>query len=68
MKKIWRIPVTWEVFGEVGIEANSLEEAVGIFKKAEDEIPLPSESFYVDGSFRLTTENLDEIKVITGEV
>ncbi len=49
------------------MEANSLEEAVEIFKKTEGEIPFPSENFYVDGSFRLTTENLDEIKVITEE-
>lgn len=40
------------------IEANSLEEAVEIFKEKMDEVPLPSESYYVDGSFRLTSQLL----------
>lgn len=65
MKKTWKIPVTWEVCGEVDIEANSLEEAVEIFKEKMDEVPLPSESYYVDGSFKLTTDNIEEIKVMT---
>lgn len=65
MKKTWKIPVTWEVCGEVDIEANSLEEAVEIFKEKSDEIPLPEQSFYVDDSFKLTTDNIEEIKVMT---
>ena len=46
MKKTWKVPVTWEVCGEVDIEANSLEEAVEIFKEKSDEISLPEQSFY----------------------
>lgn len=65
MKKTWKIPVTWEVCGEVDIEANSLEEAVEIFKEKSDEISLPEQSFYVDDSFKLTTDNIEEIKVMT---
>lgn len=65
MKKTWKIPVTWEVCGEVDIEANSLEEAVEIFKEKMDEISLPEQSFYVDDSFKLTTDNIEEIKVMT---
>lgn len=67
MKKTWKIPVTWEVCGEVDIEANSLEEAVEIFKEKMDEMPLPSESYYVDGSFRLTSENLEELRSMVKE-
>lgn len=67
MKKTWKIPVTWEVCGEVDIEANSLEEAVEIFKEKMDEVPLPSESYYVDGSFRLTSENLEELRSMVKE-
>lgn len=65
MKKTWKVPVTWEVCGEVDIEANSLEEAVEIFKEKSDEISLPEQSFYVDDSFKLTTDNIEEIKVMT---
>jgi len=67
MKKTWKVPVTWEVCGEVDIEANSLEEAVEIFKEKMDEVPLPSESYYVDGSFRLTSENLEELRSMVKE-
>lgn len=65
MKKTWKVPITWEVCGEVDIEANSLEEAVEIFKEKSDEISLPEQSFYVDDSFKLTTDNIEEIKVMT---
>lgn len=49
--KTYKISCTWEVFGEVEIDANSLEEAC---HKAEsdNDIPLP-EANYVDGSFRI---------------
>ena len=67
MKKTWKVPVTWEVCGEVDIEANSLEEAVEIFKEKMDEVPLPSESYYIDGSFRLTSENLEELRSMVKE-
>ena len=39
--KTWKIPVTWEVFGTVEIEAESLDEAMQIFDETEDEISLP---------------------------
>lgn len=61
-KQIWRIPVTWEVYGEVEIEADSLEEALAIVVKDEEDMGLPTESFYVDGSFRATSEDLDEVR------
>lgn len=50
-KKIFKIPVEWAVFGVVEIEANSFEEAIEIFDKTNDEIPLP-EGDYIDGSFK----------------
>lgn len=50
--KTFKIPVTWEVYGIVKIEADSLEEALNIFDKTEDEISLPLDSEYVDGSFK----------------
>lgn len=60
----YKIPVTWEVYATVEIEATSLEEAVAIFKETEAEIPLPTDNDYVDDSFHMTTEDIDEIRNI----
>jgi len=54
-KKRWyRIPCTWESYGIMLIEAESLEEARSI---AEDD-PLP-DAEYVDGSFEINEEMLE---------
>ena len=39
--KTWNIPVTWEVYGYVVIEANTLEEAIEKARDDEGVIPLP---------------------------
>lgn len=52
-----RLPVTWEVSGFADVEADSIEEAMKTFKETSDDIPLPIESNYVDGSFRLSTND-----------
>ena len=60
--KTWNIPVTWEVYGYVVIEANTLEEAI---EKARDDvgvIPLPEENNYVDGSWRVTEEDAEVVR------
>ena len=65
MKKIFRLPVTWEVCGFVNVEAESLEEAVQDFKENVDEYELPTDDCeYVDGSFRLTEDNIEILKLI----
>lgn len=58
MKK-WKIPVTWEVCGYVYVDADTLVEAMEKARDDEGIIPLPTESDYVDGSWRLseTDEN-----------
>lgn len=58
MKK-WKIPVTWEVCGYVYVDADTLVEAMEKARDDEGVIPLPTESDYVDGSWRLseTDEN-----------
>lgn len=53
MKK-WKIPVTWEVCGYVYVDADTLVEAMETARDDEGIIPLPTESDYVDGSWRLT--------------
>ena len=61
MKK-WEIPVTWEVFGKVVVEADTLVEAMHIARDEEEILPLPDESDYVDGSWLITEEDEDFIR------
>jgi hypothetical protein len=57
MKKYFTIPVEWSVYSTVEIEAESLEEAVKIFDNTINEIPLPRNSDYIDGSFQRCVED-----------
>jgi len=52
--KTYKIAATWEVCGEIEVEANSLKKALDKAEK-DDEISLP-EANYVDGSFRIDRE------------
>ena len=52
--KTYKVACTWEVCGELEINANSLEEAVNIAEE-DDNLPLP-EASYIDGSFRTDKE------------
>lgn len=56
-KKVYRLPVSWEVYSFMDIEASSLQEAVNIAHK--DDTPLPTDSDYVDGSFKVETDILE---------
>ena len=58
-----RLAVTWEMAGYVDVKANTLEEAMKKFNKESDYIKLPIGD-YVDGSFRLTTEDVEEMDEI----
>jgi 3-phosphoglycerate kinase len=59
--KTWKIPVTWEVYGTVEIEAETLDEAIKIFDETEDEISLPTDSEYVDASFKREDEEIIQL-------
>lgn len=63
MVDIMRLAVTWEMAGYVDVEADTLEDAMEKFKKECDYIKLPNGN-YVDGSFRLSTEDVDEMEAI----
>lgn len=52
--KTWNIPVSWEEYGEVEIEAESLEEAINIAQN-DPTIELPDGS-YLEGSWRVETD------------
>lgn len=52
MKK-FSIPVTWEVWDKVEVEAETIEEAIQYVKDNLDTIPLGTEPEYIDGSYRI---------------
>ena len=52
MKKTYRVPCSWEVYGITEVEAESWDEAIS----TAEESSLPDESDYVDGSFRIDEE------------
>lgn len=62
MSKTFKIPVEWSVYATVEIEAETLEEAIKIFDKTEDEIPLPTDTDYIDGSFQRCSQGTDDIQ------
>ena len=61
----YKIACTWQVYGELIIDAPTLEKALEI---AEDgDTPLPTESDYVDSSFEVDiqmTEELNNLHVL----
>lgn len=65
-RKFWKIPVTWECHGVIEVEGDTIEDALANFRHHEDEeegYPLPR-GRYVDGSFRLSDDNEDELKAM----
>lgn len=59
----WILPVTWEVSGFVKVKGATLEEAIENFDRDIEHIPLPSDATYVDGSFALTSDDIEFIQI-----
>jgi|TARA_R110002051_G_scaffold161109_2_gene232763 hypothetical protein len=59
MSKYYEIPCSWEVYGTMEVEANSLEEAITLAER--DDSPMPDASDYVDGSFEVDRDIAKEI-------
>lgn len=59
----WHIPVVWEMYGTLEVEAPTLDMAMDMISKDEDrngeEFSLPDESYYVDGTLKTSDEDLD---------
>ena len=58
-----KVAVTWQMCGYVDIPADTMEEAMEKFNNESDYIKLPTNGEYVDGSFRLSTDDVEEMKV-----
>lgn len=60
-----KIAVTWGMCGYVDIpQANTVEEAMEIFNRESDYIKLPTNGEYVDGSFQLFTDDVNEMEAM----
>lgn len=59
-----RVAVTWEMCGFVDINAPSMEEAMERFEKESDHIKLPKDGVYVDGSFQLSSDDVEEMEAM----
>lgn len=64
MVRIMKVAVTWEVCGYVDIEAETMEEAMEKFNKDSETIPLPTDFEYVDGSFQLSSNDVEEMEAM----
>jgi hypothetical protein len=59
MSRFYEIPCSWEVYGTVEVEADSLDEA--ITKVEADDFPLPNKTSYVGASFEVDREIAEEL-------
>ena len=58
MKRTYRIPCGWEVYAHAEVEAESWDEAIRIVES--DKFPLPTNAEYVDASFEVDMEIIEE--------
>lgn len=61
-----RVAVTWEMSGYIDVDADTMTEAIKKVREDSDNYSLPSENYYVDGSFRPVTDDADEMETICG--
>ena len=57
-KKFFIIPCSWEMYGKLEIEAESLEEAIDI---ARFDSPLPDPASYIEDSFQIDHDVLNDV-------
>ena len=57
------LPVTWQVFSRIKVQAESLDEAFNWARNHIDEIPLDSDTDYVDGSYEISAESPEECEI-----
>lgn len=64
MAKEYIVPVTWEMCGFVKVVAESAEEAMANIANNDDS-PIPDDSVYVDGSYHLSSDDVELIEMYT---
>ena len=69
MAQIFKIPVSWEAYSTIDVEAETLEEALEKFDDFENNqegYPLPKDWEYLDGSF--SREDIEFCKLVNSEI
>ena len=61
---LWKMPVTWEMCAYIQVEAETLEAAMEVAKDPDGKIPLPNDGQYVDGSWDLSSTDMDYLKML----
>lgn len=61
-----KVAVTWSMCGFVDINAPTMEAAMERFNEDCDHIPLPADGEYVDGSFELSSDDIETVKIMAG--
>lgn len=59
-KNTFLIPVSWSVYSTIRVEADNLQEALLLAKEHIDDLPITSDCEYIDGSYAINEENLEE--------
>ena len=54
--KVFSIPVEWVVTENLNIKADSLEDAIEFINNHTDEIPLGDEPAYIDGTYKISAD------------
>ena len=57
MKKSFNVVVKCVIYGTISVEAENLEEAIKFAEDNIDELPLPYEPEYIDGSYKIDKES-----------
>ena len=57
MKKSFNVVVEYAMYGTISVEAENLEEAIKFAEDNIDELPLPYEPEYIDGSYKIDKES-----------
>lgn len=57
--KTYKIPVVFQMFGYVEMEADSIEDAVKKVENGHGDVPLPVDADYVEGSFEVDYGGVD---------
>lgn len=53
----WTVPVVYEMYGSISVEASSAEEAYKLVRDHPEDYDLPDEGFYVDDSFHVSDDD-----------
>ena len=60
--KTWKIPVCWTMMGTVDVDANTLDEAIGIAKDDAGISPIPDDGTFMDGTWEVDCTDISYLR------